>query len=90
VALVNAFLEKGLSSEDKTFHVLSGRIGIKYDRIRDLYYDAKRGLIDKPFTVSSIPKSFNEGDRVEYTFHFFKPGIKIGLQEAKVINGNFK
>ena len=83
MALVNSLVEKGFS-KDRAFHVLSGRIGIKYERIRDLYYDTKRSLINEPFTVSSIPKSIDEygpTDLVEYTFIFIKEGIEKSLIE---------
>ncbi len=88
-ALVDALKENGYK-ENRAFRILPTRIkiGIGYERIRDLYYDAKKNLIDKPFTVSSISKSIGKHestDLVEYTFIFIKPGVKIGLEEAKAI-----
>lgn len=80
--MVDALGEDGCKPE-RAFKILSGRIGIRYDRIRDLYYDTKRSLINEPFTV--IPKNINEGDPVLYEFLFIKPGVRIGSEEAKII-----
>lgn len=78
IGLVDDLVEKGYKT-DRAFRVLSGRIGIGYERIRNSYYDAKKNLINKPFAVSSISKSIGKHeptDLLEYTFTFFKEGIE--------------
>jgi hypothetical protein len=83
-SLVDALIEKGFS-KTLAIELLEESLFVEHRWLNRLYDDAEKNLINKPFTVSSIPKNINEGDLVEYIFIFIKPGVKIGLEEARVI-----
>ena len=86
-ASVDALKEKGVS-KNMAFELLEEYLLVEHRWANRLYDDTEKNLINKPFTVSSIPKSIDEyesTDLVEYTFIFIKPGVKIRFEEAKAI-----
>lgn len=82
--LVDALKENGIN-KDMIFGFLEQNLLGECSWIRRRYDDTKKNLINKPFAVSSIPKSLDEHDLVQYTFIFIRPGLRIGFEEAKAI-----
>jgi len=76
-SLVDALMEKGFS-KNMAFEILEENLLVEHRWLSRLYDDTQKGLLNQSFTVSSIPKSIDEHDRMLYEFLSIKPGVKIG------------